>query len=347
MKRILQLFSLLLSLISFPQARQITISADLTKCPETNASFLNDEYKEITLPDLHGNALKLLNALIATNVVQLDAKNYASFLTIYSKEVDSIKANDLINFKKNLDSISLMSNKDVFIRLIGDEFADRGSNDFWTLYLLAHLQKLGLKMEFILSNHGFDFLLGVETRTFYPQTLLPAYASSLINLKTLIKKGLVDKEDIKILVDPYYRRSLKLLSYTVSEKEDLLSVYTHAPAGLEEFKELAHYFGLEYKDASAKDLATTIDQINNAFTNQVTEFGVRSIYSKTPFKFLWNRDYEDLNRPSEYRGYALEFVHGHDSGESTKGNIFNLDHENALGKMSWITKGSHQIFVKD
>ncbi|OGT61010.1 MAG: hypothetical protein A3E85_03550 [Gammaproteobacteria bacterium RIFCSPHIGHO2_12_FULL_45_12] len=115
---------------------------------------------------------------------------------------------------------------------------------------------------------------------------------------------------------------------------------------------------LTYRDATAEELAQTINNINVAFQEHVVNKTVNTLYkneimldgyslrpikqNENPFEFLmWNRFYHDIERPKHINGYSIDFVHGHDPNEMTKNNIYNLD--NLLGKSPYHHQGEYQI----
>lgn len=102
--------------------------------PTKNSDLILDEGYQLTLGDLHGNALKLLNTLIKHHVMDLDEKSYTDFADVYIKKTEDLMPDDMKKFNSILEKITFNPRaKDFFIRLIGDELADRGSNDYFTL----------------------------------------------------------------------------------------------------------------------------------------------------------------------------------------------------------------------
>ena len=120
---------------------------------------------------------------------------------------------------------------------------------------------------------------------------------------------------------------------------------------------LAQKLKVEYKDATASELAQTIDSINVQFQKHVQSNTVNTLYTRAkmyegyigycdlsdaPLEFImWNRLYHHIDRPAAYSGYNVNFVHGHDSEDQTQDNIYNLD--NALGKMEYRNQGAYTV----
>ena len=129
----------------------------LYKYPSFSDHFLDDAACEYTLPDLHGNALKLLNALIKIGIVTMPKYKYKKFVNFYFKDPLRFKKKSLINLTKVIDCIK-RSKKIGKLRFIGDELCDRGRNDYYTLLVIKRLSQIGIPCEFVLSNHSLEFI---------------------------------------------------------------------------------------------------------------------------------------------------------------------------------------------
>lgn len=161
---------------------------------------------EVTIGDLHGNALKLIFVLIKEGVLDLPKDCYDYFVDIYN--ADPINK-DKVNFFQQhiLPYITLKPGAEITkIRLIGDELADRGGNDYFTLKILQKLKQLLPRnaLEIIISNHGTGFLKYYH----FLKNKNPAYASKFRQLLIEKVKGLYDgktkeiiEAEIKALID--------------------------------------------------------------------------------------------------------------------------------------------------
>jgi len=184
------------------------------------------------------------------------------------------------------------------------------------------------------------------------------HAWSLYNLQQIVKKGLVTHDEIIGISNSVYKPSLKAISYSLTNDETEITIFSHAGIGLEEIKKLAEQLNVRYTDKTAKDLANTIDDINRVFqqnhvqTNKVHElytqedmvkgYGGYADLRHAPFVFImWNRSYDFLTRPSEKNNYKINFAHGHDNSDATKDNIYNLDGN--LGKMVNLNEGEYTV----
>lgn len=146
-----------------------------------------------------------------------------------------------------------------------------------------------------------------------------------------------------------YKPALRALSYSLNEDLSEITIYSHAGIGLETIEKLAKNLGVPYLDNSAKELASTIDNINRVFQGYASTNTLNKLYSRetmtaaykcsreyvidSPIEFIMmNRNYDVLNRPATHSGYRINFVHGHEISDLTKENIYNLDDD--LGKSS-------------
>ena len=331
MKSLLCFFFFIAPNILFCNPKIVELDTSLSEYPSCSDHFLNDAACEYTLPDLHGNALKLLNALIKAGIVTMSKYQYEQFVDCYFKDPLDVKKKNLDDLIKAVSSIK-KSKKIGKLRFIGDELCDRGSNDYYTLLVIKKCSQLGIPCEFVLSNHGLEFIQGYETGQYKPVNLLGHYGNSMISLSKFFSKKLVSKNTIKRIVNQYYKPKLKLLSYTSSK--DQITIYTHAPVGLQQIKTLCADLNVEYKDDTAKQLSKTVDQMNKVFhKNYVKPNLVHTIQGKL-YDITWNRRYEGLDRPEVHKDYKINFAHGHDADESSRNNIYNLDADNMLGKSS-------------
>ncbi|MBV53127.1 MAG: hypothetical protein CL816_03560 [Coxiellaceae bacterium] len=111
----------------------------------------------ITLPDLHGNFFKLLNLLIVEGIILILENHYAELHRVIHLPIEQQSFEDIERCIAILQS-DISFNPVRCLRLIGDECADRGINDFWTLCLIDQLYKNLPSMEILLSNHGVFFM---------------------------------------------------------------------------------------------------------------------------------------------------------------------------------------------
>ena len=128
-------------------------AADLGKAPQPLENL--NAYTHVSLGDIHGNALKLMYILIEEGVLKVTSEQYATLHRIYMIPVIKLTKEDIKDFE-NIVSI-LPINPQKAITIIGDELADRGNNDYFTLLILKKLHKAGLNIDIMLSNHSVEY----------------------------------------------------------------------------------------------------------------------------------------------------------------------------------------------
>ncbi|NDH08316.1 MAG: hypothetical protein EBY16_01630 [Gammaproteobacteria bacterium] len=296
---------------------------------------------QITVGDLHGNALKLMFILISEGIVtNMTSQQYQELVRIYSTPTEALNPNHLQGLNAIVSSLEF--NKDCLLRLLGDEFSDRGSNDYFTLKILEKLKQEQVPFEIIVSNHGVEFLLAFEkVPQFQDYKSKVRPATSMHNLQALMKKGMVTSEEMVAFAEQSYRPSLKLISYSLSKYKDdsEITIYSHGKTGLDTIKDLTEQLGVKYEDKTAIELAQTIDGINQKFQEfvQLGEVGQLNIEGTAFHNTLWERDYRVIALPIAKNGVHYFFVHGHDKSGSPLSHVASLDNE--LGKESETING--------
>lgn len=336
----------------------INEQVDIYQLPPIDLTHNGTEGTEITIGDLHGNAIKLMFMLvkhgIATNISKED---YNRLVEIYRTPTKDLTKELLGEFNEVLAKIKF--NSDSTIRLIGDELADRGNNDYFTLKILEKLNEHKVPVEIIVSNHSIEFIEACEKQDDFHAPMLSqgGHAPSMEKLQILVETGIVTREEILEIAKKAYKPTLRAISYSLSEDNKEITIYSHAGIGLNTIKSLAQKLNVEFKDTTAEDLARTIDNINEQFQTHVQNNTVNTLYTRekmysgysgysdlsdAPVEFImWNRLYHHIDRPAVHSGYNVNFVHGHDSSDPTKDNIYNLD--NSLGKMEHMNKGAYTV----
>ncbi len=328
---------------------------------------------ELTFADLHANALKLLYILICHGVITMPEVNYDAFVRIYNFYYDNSSAEvDLTDSKVQLDYIfgSMVINPDFdILRLLGDEFADRGACDYLVMRILKKLVEAGVPLEFILSNHSYEWLMALATNAHKEQsTAAPWYEwdsiigttnvlvmRSLICMMNFIDAGLVSFAEIREFIEKIYFPRLKLLSY--SQCGDRITLFTHAPFGLNGVKGLADKLGIQYGDTfptEPSDIIRIIDNINAVFQENPNPIAVlQSLITPAVVRrdntvddpayehsmpgehLIWNRGpVLDPNRPASMC-YAFGHVTSavHPAGQHGDAqNYFNLNNELGISR---------------
>lgn len=250
-------------------------------------------------------------------------------------------------------------NKGTLVRLIGDELADRGSNDFLTLKLLGFLHDNQVKVNILISNHSNEFIRSYEALNFErPSGAIEGKDQrSFGNMKLLLDEGIISREEVTKLVNDAYKPRLKVLDYTLSKKG--ITLFTHAPVCFDRIKTVAEHLGVVYNDSTKEALAATIDKINTLFADIVQENRIHKFCAATSVKagfmtseeiarlplvdIIWNRwsDEKDTPkaRPANIHHYGVYYVHGHDPFQSKFEHVINLD--TSCGKMLRIDEENY------
>ncbi|MHB1949565.1 MAG: hypothetical protein ACYCQI_15810 [Gammaproteobacteria bacterium] len=331
-----------------------------------------DPRNQLTIGDLHGNALKFIHFLVFQNVLVLSREDYQKIVTIYNLPPDEITKKIIDKFSDILKRSTI--NPVGLIRLIGDELADRGNNDIWTLKILEVLVDKKVPIEILFSNHTAEFLnYSIPGADLSCATdVLDEQFRSLQNLARLILQRKITSDAIQALADKYHTPLLKLLSYSVDDvaKPPILTLYAHAAVGLETVKALADFYQIKYDDANLVTLCRTIDNINEHFCKTINGsithywrqfaaakaackkkyFGTETVSLKHPLcRIAWTRsdNDKDLDLPVLKNGYQLRLVHGHDGPRfdetgldptvSYQENIINLDNSHGKEGGKWRT----------
>ncbi|OGT43124.1 MAG: hypothetical protein A3F42_06475 [Gammaproteobacteria bacterium RIFCSPHIGHO2_12_FULL_37_34] len=320
-------------------------TADLRDYPGLDSHLVGIHY-EITIGDLHGNALKLLYFLIDQQVLAMSKQDYMEAVTIYERAKLMLTIDDLKKFSEILSRTT--TNKPVDkVRFIGDELADRGNNDYLTLKILEKLHAHSIPFEILLSNHGLEFIQWYEKNN-WPD--IPSYQrSSQENMLKLMDAGMIHETEIDEIINFVYKPNVKVLGYHIGDKK--ITLFSHAPIGLEIIRAMAKQLNVAYHDGTIKELSESIDCINAIFSEYVNKNIVHDLvqsrmafaevqekmfgnpyenlnWKKFPFAYLiWSRRYAGLQCPDHYHGYTINFIHGHDHKPSGLDNVKSLDDE--------------------
>lgn len=322
---------------------------DIRQYPTQKNAEIAKNYSSVTIGDLHGNALKLIYFLIDQGILISSKEDFVDIVSIYliAENVYNLKAEHLIKYN---DIVSKMEvNPKIHVRFLGDVLCDRGSNDYFTLKILEKIITQNLSIEILLSNHDCDFIEAFEKeQSFDCFRLQPIHAMSMQDLQILINNQLIKREEIVRIYQQCYQPFLKCISYDKINDNEMV-FYSHAAIDLSIVAAMSKAFNLTYQDQSTTELAQSISAINEIFFNEyVKKNKVHFLLNQKemwkgyegdeinglmyPFVFvIWNRNYADLNRPEQHQGYQIRYCHGHDYGEGTRANIYNLD--NMLGKI--------------
>lgn len=251
-------------------------------------------------------------------------------------------------FNHFMSQIEVRDNQ-TLIRLLGDEIADRGNCDYFTIRILNLLRRNHCPLNILISNHGSEFIYAFEQFMAGHAFAPPGYIGdvqipSFWGLKLLLEHDIINSEELTHLINETYKPTLKVLDYTLSEQG--ITLFSHAPIRFDSIQLMAASLGVPYDDSTAEALAATIEQINHQFQTYVENnsthslFHTDTIHDRTnmseqeratwPLIYLfWNRwdaiKETESARPTTHNGYNITYVHGHDGFQSLLPHIYNLD----------------------
>ncbi|KTD23485.1 Dot/Icm secretion system substrate [Legionella lansingensis] len=325
---------------------------------------LEENSHSITIGDLHGNVVKLAQFLLRHGVIQFKSgidpiAGYNVLVHIYETFGELAKLHlqrpyirealtELVQQFNDFMCQLEIKNK-ILVRLIGDEVADRGSCDYFTLRLIRFLHENDVKVTILISNHNSEFIAAYE-HLFITNELrslnfiINEQKYSFFGLKLLLDEEVISETEVKELVQIAYKPTLKILDYTLTA--DSIGIFSHAPTRFDVIKSLADYFGVVYEEANKEALAGTIDNINHSFKLAVKDNKVHEFFNipwniivenlsaaeiaQWPLIYVtWNRwdaakETQDA-RPAELHDYHIWYVHGHDNYKSQLPHVHNLD----------------------
>ena len=325
---------------------------DIYQCPLPDPIYPGSEGVEITIGDLHANTMKLIFMLIKQGILTgIDSAKYQQLVGIYLIPANLLTKKNLDIFNQILDQAAF--NNSVGVRLIGDELADRGNNDYFTLKVIEKLHEHQVPIEILLSNHGIEFIMPYEQdKPFYSDTL-KKFAASMFQMQCLIYKDLVTRDEILAIVNKAYKPYLSIISYSLNPEKTEITIYSHARINRDVIQNMALAFSLKYKADTAVDLAMTIEAINREFQLYVNRNGVSELLKlsdltnarmdglnvKDPFLYaIWNRAQDT---EASIASFKIDYVHGHDSTDRFDPSITNLD--NILGKQLFLNQGEYSV----
>jgi hypothetical protein len=326
---------------------------DIEHCPQLNTDFSVYKKGHITFGDLHANTMKLIFMLVKQQIItNMTPDLYQKLIDIYEVPCNNQTKENIDTFNGILKTLKCHSF--TTIRLLGDEFADRMYNDYYTLCVLDQLKRNGITLEILISNHSIELIEASEKQMdFKPHRLNGSHANSMKGLQTFIEKGLVLQDDVLRMIKTAYKPTLKAVSYTLNEDQTTITLYSHAAIDLHTIYHMSLRLNVSYIDTTVIDIAKTIDKINTVFQHHVENNTVHHLYDTNimqkaysscvslrqyPFEeVMWNRRYEQLNRHYLHRNYHINYVHGHDSSFIAEEHIMNLD--NTLGKQPELSYG--------
>ncbi len=335
---------------------------DLSSFPRFNKKKVG----QVTLGDLHANAIKLIHTLVRFGVCEFKPVQYKKLLKLYTTEYP--KTADKKAFLKLIKDELKIKNPAILVRLIGDIVADRGKNDLYVLAILDRLREQHVPVTTLISNHDIELILAYEaykrTGVLDKRAGVGVWHEQKCSLSALAdsigEDGAILNEEFERLMEETYLPTLKLVDYSLSHTAPKsITIFSHAPIDLEVISHMAKKFGVTYQASTVEQLAHTIDAINLKFTSCVRDGNFSLIYdgNKIPSDYhvpkehcvecaIWNRN-EDLSAGSaDIPLDRIHFVYGHTiGGAHVRANVSKIDNSFGKGARAWSEVDP--VFVSD
>lgn len=303
------------------------------------------------LGDLHGNSLTLLQFLKRHCVIHLSKKEYSVLKKLYKKLPSTYTSETIAQLKEAISRI-LIINQDCFIVLLGDILCDRGYNDYMTLLILSHLKKNNISIQIPPSNHDIEFLLRAKVAgdqkifnrsednqysEYYSirQHINEIATPSSNSITHFLKQGLVTNEELSSLIYSDFTSFIKFIPYKV--EGDNITLFIHAPVGLEYLAGIALEFGIYFDFSSKESFLRSIDAINESvdFSNRaqldayLIKYFQKVSLKQHPYLYgTWNRvDTYMTFYQENSQSYRVYIIHGHigDPSSIPHERLLNLD----------------------
>lgn len=308
-------------------------------------SYHNKLITQFTMGDLHGNAIKLIYTLVRNGICQLISdepqKIYSKLISIYESP-EPLSQENFFLFNHIIDNYLLIIDTKTLVRFIGDCFADRGKNDWFTLKVIYKLKHAGVNFRTVLSNHDCRFLCAMglngakaDINAIKAKSEDKQNADSFFGLKKTINAGLVRLDEVLAMLRGAYLPSLVMLDFSLNSC-GVLSIFTHAPCDLKSIKDLSNQFGTLYEDATNEDLVNTINAINHEldFCIQHDLLGLVLKKDTPAYDLMWMREKKLMllrNNIETREVKNIIFIYGHDKKSlNVPQNVIRID--NYLGR---------------
>ncbi len=286
----------------------------------------------------------------------MDGMKYLDFATLYYTEAETTAG--IFQNVKTLNTLlsTITVTPGANIRLIGDELADRGENDYYMLKLIEKLHQGGANLEILLSNHGLEFTYERETQfrdeicglggqhRINPEPGI-GLMRSMDNLFFYMDCRMIAPDEINSLY-AIRNAKLKALSYDY-DAEGNLFIYSHAPIDPDDILQVARSLELVTEQElppegvsglKVEHFILMIDRINRvvseaAVGNTLSDLMGRCgestlIRGKEESNFVFDRLCWKRSAPKYAFPPKVFNVHGHDLGIHAQ----HLNLDGLLGK---------------
>lgn len=335
--------------------------AELLKCPQ--AVIAHGSNLSLTIGDLHGNSLLLLYALIFHGIVKIQTTQYERFSKLYYLQGKFLSQGqtpdrflkDIKEMRRILSEMQWSSKHFKHVRLIGDEFSDRGQNDYFTFLLLELILTKQIQLSILVSNHGIEFLshFANEQGVLFDCIIPSEQTCSWFHFKALQDfLQLHEQTDLLINLTAWvkniYLPALKLMDYELLSPQWCLMLYSHAPNGIDKFLKLFKAFSISSEFNNSFEMASAIEQLNIQFQKLfiksfINFLGLFKNSESIFYQWIWQRGYENQNFKHPSIQESILMIHGHDNPKKQMKQLICLDSQ--WGKSQNILEHQVRIFA--
>lgn len=313
--------------------------------PVVDPRFVADKGAQFTIGDLHANTMKLISSLVKHDFLRISIDHYKRLACIYNIPFNELTIKDVEEFKTILSKVEVNpAARQALLRLIGDEVADRGEGDLWTLLVMKMLDELGIPWVVCLSNHAFALIYCYEKGEDFGTVDMPdKFCNSILALQKSIDAGFITRNEVDQIIKENYLPHLRIADYSIFDGNHLAH-YIHAPCGDNIIIAMAEQMGVEYGNSTPELEAASLNKMQEVFEEKyVNQDAISTLifprgveYFKNEDKYspvhqsMWKRKKNNLVRNPDKK-----YINGHslvNEGEVVPANVVELD--NMLGKCS-------------
>lgn len=232
------------------------------------------------LTAIHASPLRCIAALIRYHIIQLSKETYEHLVRIYNTPLMDLNTEAFKLFDELLMQIVYLKSP-THLYLSGEEIASTGSNDYFMLLLFKAFVKKKVAIDVLVSLNSLDFIEAYELENESLARLNLNDAPSFYRLQWLIKEKKINDDVVLSLISLYYKPLLKIVAFTQDKTDLKLAIKSHEEIDLAVINALAKKLSVSYEDSTAKHLAETIENINQAFTSHLLSQTVHTLFSHT------------------------------------------------------------------
>lgn len=287
-------------------------------------------FRSITKGDLHGNIVNAVRILIKLGAISFHPNDFHCLESIFH-ETDCCFSDDYqpsvtstFSKKNYLNLIAVFSRMQVIntgttFRFLGDILNDRRGNSYMNMTVFYLLNKAGLKIEILWSNHDLDFFENLNPHNLFETAVKIKNQGRNCHVFSFDDDFSLGIEMIEII--NWYRSQLKLISYSLQNN----TIYTHAPVDHETLAqtiekicplldiEVPSSFFAKLTDGSLTEIIfdTLVHSINEKLSMLEKSSNKIDVIQRI-HPFVWFRTKLDQKNDICLNNKLILHVHGHD-----------------------------------